>query len=72
MSRPLSVIAAAVLILCSVSAFGADCVNPIASIGFQDGRTGAPILDQAVAYVDCEVRHDLALGDRCGDARTRF
>ena len=30
---------------------------------FHDGRTGAPILDQAVAYVDCEVRHDLALGD---------
>ena len=30
---------------------------------FHDGRTGAPILDQAVAYLDCEVRHDLALGD---------
>ncbi len=28
--------------LCSLSAFGADCVNPISGIGFQDGRTGAP------------------------------
>ena len=31
--------------------------------GFHDGRTGAPILDQAVAYLDCEVRHELALGN---------
>ena len=30
---------------------------------FHDGVTGAPILDQAVAYVDCEVRHQLDLGD---------
>ena len=30
---------------------------------FHDGRTGAPILDQAVAYLDCEVRQDLPLGD---------
>lgn len=28
---------------------------------FHDGRTGAPILDQAVAYVECEVRERLAL-----------
>ena len=32
-------------------------------IPFHDGRTGAPILDQAVAYVDCEVRQEVALGD---------
>jgi len=30
---------------------------------FHDGTTGAPVLDQAVAYVDCEVRHSLDLGD---------
>jgi flavin reductase (DIM6/NTAB) family NADH-FMN oxidoreductase RutF len=30
---------------------------------FHDGLTGAPILDQAVAFVDCEVRQALDLGD---------
>jgi flavin reductase (DIM6/NTAB) family NADH-FMN oxidoreductase RutF len=30
---------------------------------FHDGITGAPILDQAVAYVDCEVREQLEVGD---------
>ena len=30
---------------------------------YHDGRTGAPILDQAVAYVDCEVRQQLDVGD---------
>ncbi|MCA1692707.1 MAG: flavin reductase family protein, partial [Actinobacteria bacterium] len=29
---------------------------------FHDGVSGAPILDQAVAYVDCQVRHHLELG----------
>jgi flavin reductase (DIM6/NTAB) family NADH-FMN oxidoreductase RutF len=29
---------------------------------FHDGRTGAPILDQAVAYLDCEVRERVAVG----------
>jgi flavin reductase (DIM6/NTAB) family NADH-FMN oxidoreductase RutF len=29
---------------------------------FHDGATGAPILDQAVAYLDCEVRQSLDLG----------
>ena len=29
---------------------------------FHDGRTGAPILDQAVAYVDCEVRQGVPTG----------
>jgi flavin reductase (DIM6/NTAB) family NADH-FMN oxidoreductase RutF len=30
---------------------------------FHDGATGAPILDQAAAYVDCEVREAVAVGD---------
>lgn len=30
---------------------------------FHDGLTGAPILDQAVAYMDCEVRQAVDLGD---------
>ena len=29
---------------------------------FHDGRTGAPILDQAVAFLDCEVRQETACG----------
>ena len=29
---------------------------------FHDGRTGAPILDQAVAWVDCEVRQRVDAG----------
>jgi flavin reductase (DIM6/NTAB) family NADH-FMN oxidoreductase RutF len=29
---------------------------------YHDGLSGAPILDQAVAHVDCEVRESLALG----------
>jgi flavin reductase (DIM6/NTAB) family NADH-FMN oxidoreductase RutF len=29
---------------------------------FHDGATGAPVLDQAVAYLDCEVRQTVELG----------
>jgi flavin reductase (DIM6/NTAB) family NADH-FMN oxidoreductase RutF len=29
---------------------------------FHDGRTGAPILDQALAYVECEVRQQVEVG----------
>jgi flavin reductase (DIM6/NTAB) family NADH-FMN oxidoreductase RutF len=29
---------------------------------FRDGATGAPILDQAVAYVECEVRQTVETG----------
>jgi flavin reductase (DIM6/NTAB) family NADH-FMN oxidoreductase RutF len=29
---------------------------------YHDGVTGAPVLDQAVAYLDCEVRESVALG----------
>jgi flavin reductase (DIM6/NTAB) family NADH-FMN oxidoreductase RutF len=30
---------------------------------FHDGRSGAPVLDQAVAFVDCEVRNPVDCGD---------
>jgi len=30
---------------------------------FHDGRSGAPILDQAVAYVDCQIREHHDVGD---------
>ncbi len=30
---------------------------------FHDGRTGAPILDQAAAWLDCEVRQSVDCGD---------
>ena len=30
---------------------------------FHDGRSGAPVLDQAPAFVDCEVRHVLDVGN---------
>ena len=30
---------------------------------YHDGLSGAPILDQAVAYVDCEVRESVSVGE---------
>jgi flavin reductase (DIM6/NTAB) family NADH-FMN oxidoreductase RutF len=30
---------------------------------FHDGRTGAPILDQAVAFLDCELRQEVEVGN---------
>ena len=30
---------------------------------YHDGRTGAPILDQAVAYLDCELRQEVEVGN---------
>jgi flavin reductase (DIM6/NTAB) family NADH-FMN oxidoreductase RutF len=30
---------------------------------YHDGATGAPILNQAVAYLECEVRHELDTGE---------
>jgi len=30
---------------------------------YHDGRTGAPVLDQAVAFLDCEARQDIELGN---------
>jgi flavin reductase (DIM6/NTAB) family NADH-FMN oxidoreductase RutF len=38
---------------------GAKTLNGFA---FHDGKTGAPILDQAVAYLDCEVRQSVDTG----------
>jgi flavin reductase (DIM6/NTAB) family NADH-FMN oxidoreductase RutF len=32
-------------------------------VPFHDGRTGAPVLDQALAYVECEVRQTVDTGD---------
>ncbi|MDQ6928704.1 MAG: flavin reductase family protein [Actinomycetota bacterium] len=32
-------------------------------VPFHDGRSGAPILDQAAGFVDCEVRQAIDLGD---------
>jgi flavin reductase (DIM6/NTAB) family NADH-FMN oxidoreductase RutF len=32
-------------------------------IPFHDGSTGAPVLDQAVAYVECKVRQNIDVGD---------
>ena len=39
---------------------GAKTLN---EFSYHDGATGAPILDQAVAYVDCEVRQAVDTGD---------
>ena len=36
--------------------------NTLNGFPFHDGRTGAPILDQAVAFVDCELRQTIPLG----------
>jgi flavin reductase (DIM6/NTAB) family NADH-FMN oxidoreductase RutF len=32
-------------------------------VPFHEGRTGAPILDQAAAFVECEVRQSVTVGD---------
>jgi flavin reductase (DIM6/NTAB) family NADH-FMN oxidoreductase RutF len=44
-------------------------INKLEGIGWKAGRTGAPILDQALAYFDCELAgrhragdHELVLG----------
>jgi len=40
--------------------FAAMTLNGFA---FHDGATGAPILDQAPAYIDCEVRQSVEVGN---------
>src|SRR5256884_9086501 len=37
--------------------------RPLNGFPFHDGATGAPILDQAVAFLDCEVRQAVEVGD---------
>ncbi|MGH9037414.1 MAG: flavin reductase, partial [Acidimicrobiia bacterium] len=39
-----------------------DAEGTLNGFAVHDGRTGAPILDQAVAYVDCEVRQPVDCG----------
>lgn len=40
-----------------------DSASTLNGFPFHDGRTGSPILDQAVAFLDCEVRSTLDVGD---------
>jgi flavin reductase (DIM6/NTAB) family NADH-FMN oxidoreductase RutF len=40
-----------------------EAAGTLNGFAFHEARTGAPILDQALAYVDCEVRHTLPLGN---------
>jgi flavin reductase (DIM6/NTAB) family NADH-FMN oxidoreductase RutF len=40
-----------------------DAAKTLNEFPFHDGVTGAPILDQAVAYVDCEVRQSVPVGN---------
>ena len=39
-----------------------DADGTLNGFAVHEGRTGAPILDQAVAYVDCEVRQPVDCG----------
>lgn len=40
-----------------------EAARTLNGFAFHDGRTGAPILDQAVAFIECEVREALECGD---------
>ena len=39
-----------------------EAAHTLNEFAFHDGRTGAPVLDQAVAFVECEVRQQVDLG----------
>ncbi|HMC68631.1 MAG TPA: flavin reductase family protein, partial [Mycobacteriales bacterium] len=39
-----------------------DAEHTLNGFAFHDGRTGAPILDQALAFVECEVRNTVDAG----------
>lgn len=39
-----------------------DVARTLNEFPFHDGRTGAPVLDQAVAFVECEVRQQVEAG----------
>jgi flavin reductase (DIM6/NTAB) family NADH-FMN oxidoreductase RutF len=40
-----------------------EATHTLNELPFHDGRTGAPVLDQALAYVECEVRQQIDTGD---------
>lgn len=40
-----------------------EAAGTLNGFAFHDARTGSPILDQALAYVDCEVRQTLPVGN---------
>jgi len=40
-----------------------DAAHTLNELDFHDGRTGAPVLDQALAFVECEVRQTVDTGD---------
>jgi flavin reductase (DIM6/NTAB) family NADH-FMN oxidoreductase RutF len=40
-----------------------DGAKTLNEFPFHDGMTGAPILDQAVAYIECEVRQSVPAGN---------
>ena len=39
-----------------------EAAHTMNGFAFHDGKTGAPVLDQAVAFVECEVRQDVGVG----------
>jgi flavin reductase (DIM6/NTAB) family NADH-FMN oxidoreductase RutF len=39
-------------------------VNKLASVAWRSGRTGSPILEDAIAWLDCSVEAELDIGDR--------
>jgi flavin reductase (DIM6/NTAB) family NADH-FMN oxidoreductase RutF len=39
-----------------------EAASTLNGFPYHDGRTGAPILDQAVAYIECEVRQEVDCG----------
>ncbi|MBA3655139.1 MAG: flavin reductase [Actinobacteria bacterium] len=39
-----------------------EAAHTMNGFAFHDGRTGAPVLDQAISYVECEVRNPVDVG----------
>jgi flavin reductase (DIM6/NTAB) family NADH-FMN oxidoreductase RutF len=40
-----------------------DAAHTLNEFPYHDGKTGAPVLDQALAFVECEVRQHIDAGD---------
>ena len=38
-------------------------VDKLAGVGWRPGRSGAPVLDEAIAYFECEVTQSIPAGD---------